>query len=336
MDEEKIGDSNLGEQMRRRKRINRMKTGMLVLLSLWVVVSVFFMVFFGFRLNRLTQQIKTLQENQEILEEYLQSENDVINQLSESLMEYQEEPDTEDAGESGDTDGTAREEEVQTSQESAQPEVEDDVHRVYLTFDDGPSEYTEEILDILDQYQVKATFFVIGKEDEHSVEMYKEIVNRGHTLAMHSFSHKYNEIYASLDAFQEDFHKLQSYLEGITGVKPVFYRFPGGSSNQVSNTDMGVFINFLNEEGITYFDWNVSSGDATQSYSSQSVIDNVMSDVDKFHTSVVLMHDTSQKHATIEALPALIEQLQAEDDVILPIDETTVLVQHISADSVTQ
>ena len=104
-------------------------------------------------------------------------------------------------------------------------------HEVYLTFDDGPSIYTEEILDILDEYQVKATFFVVGKESDAAKEALRDIVARGHTLGMHSYSHKYSELYASEEAFEADFLKLQGYLEDVTGVKSKVYRFPGGSSN---------------------------------------------------------------------------------------------------------
>lgn len=112
-----------------------------------------------------------------------------------------------------------------------------------------------------------------------------------------------------------------------------YYRFPGGSSNQVSNSDMREFIRYLNDRGITYYDWNVSSGDATsQAYTADELIQNVMGDVTKYKTSVVLMHDSAVKPATVEALPALIEQLQGIGAEILPIDENTATVHHVSID----
>ena len=134
-------------------------------------------------------------------------------------------------------------------------------HEVYLTFDDGPSIYTEEILDILDEYQVKATFFVVGKESDPTKEALRDIVARGHTLGMHSYSHKYSELYASEEAFEADFLKLQGYLEDVTGVKSKVYRFPGGSSNTVSKVNMGIYADYLDSQEVRFFDWNISSGD---------------------------------------------------------------------------
>ena len=204
---------------------------------------------------------------------------------------------------------------------------------IYLTFDDGPSTNTQQILDILKQYNVKATFFVIGKTDDLSKEMYKKIVEEGHTLGMHSYSHKYSVIYDSMSAFEQDFNQIHDYLKEVTGVDCKYYRFPGGSSNQVSNSDMREFIRYLNDRGITYYDWNVSSGDATsQAYTADELIQNVMGDVTKYKTSVVLMHDSAVKPATVEALPALIEQLQGIGAEILPIDENTATVHHVSID----
>ena len=92
------------------------------------------------------------------------------------------------------------------------------VRKVYLTFDDGPSGNTSRILDILAEYDVKATFFVVGKEEEQYQELYKRIVDEGHTLGMHSYSHKYDEIYQSVDSFAQDMSKLQEFLYETTGV----------------------------------------------------------------------------------------------------------------------
>ena len=232
---------------------------------------------------------------------------------------------------------------AQYGQKAAEPVAEtasdrsekEDRPRVALTFDDGPSSNTAAILDTLAQYNVKATFFVVGKEDEESQEMYKRIVNEGHTLGMHSYSHKYSVIYDSLENFEDDFTKIQNYLYDITGEDCHYYRFPGGSSNQVSNTDMKEFIKYLNDQDVTYFDWNVTSGDATsQAYTADELVDNVLEDVVKYKTSVVLLHDANTKETTVEALGPMIEALQAQGVELLPITEDTTVIQHISADSV--
>lgn len=115
----------------------------------------------------------------------------------------------------------------------------------------------------------------------------------------------------------------------------MYYRFPGGSSNQVSNTDMKEFISYLNSQGVTYFDWNVSSGDATsQAYTSDELVENVLKDVVKYKTSIVLMHDSDTKPATVEALGPMIEALNKLGAQILPIDDDTTAIQHVTADSV--
>lgn len=363
--EDNSPEINMSEKIRKRKRVDRMKTGLLLIMMVWVIVSIVISVSFWFRLSSLTQQMKVLRENQLVIDDYIKAEKEALDKKSESDQTEEEISQSANKKEKEDTDvketdpqsgnqdgekasqketdasdgqtGASGKEEDTSKEEETKPPVPEGVRKVYLTFDDGPSIYTEELLDILDQYQVKATFFVIGKDDEYSREMYKEIVARGHTLGMHSYSHKYNEIYDSMDAFIADFTTIRDYLTSVTGKAPVFYRFPGGSSNQVCNIDMEEFIRYLNEQGITYFDWNVSSGDATSNtYTTQDVLDNVMMDVNKYDTSVILMHDTSTKHATIEALPALLDQLLADGDAILPIDESTVPVQHISAESVAE
>lgn len=218
-------------------------------------------------------------------------------------------------------------------EEDAAPE-DGSVRRVYLTFDDGPSSNTERILDILAQYDVKATFFVVGKEESQYRELYQRIVAEGHTLGMHSYSHKYDEIYQSVESYAEDLSRLQEFLYETTGVWCRYCRFPGGSSNTVSRVDMYDLITYLDEQDIAYFDWNVSSGDASNSYiSEEAIIANCMTTLPNYQESIILMHDASNKNTTVEALPALIEQIQAMDNtVIVPITEDTEPIQHISND----
>ena len=152
---------------------------------------------------------------------------------------------------------------------------------------------------------------------------------------MHSYSHNYSTLYKSLKSFKSDFNKIHSLLEDVTGLDITLYRFPGGSSNQVSNIDMKECISWFNEKGIVYYDWNVSSEDAvSNSYTAKSVIKSVMRDIGKYTESVVLLHDTAAKDETVKALPDLIEKLQKQGYELLPITEDTTPVQHISADSV--
>lgn len=238
-----------------------------------------------------------------------------------------------DEGQSSDsTDADAQGEEAEVSEPTGE-QLYPDYRKVYLTFDDGPSSNTEEILEILDRYGVKATFFVVGKTDEHSQEMYRRILEEGHTLGMHSYSHRYGEIYASTEAFTEDLDKIRDYLYDMTGETSCFYRFPGGSSTAQNSTDVQALIDVLDERGVSYFDWNVVNGDgASVTLSTTQLIDNVMNNMERYHTAIVLMHDAAGKHTTVEALPVIIERiLQMENTVILPITEDTARIQQVKA-----
>lgn len=163
---------------------------------------------------------------------------------------------------------------------------------VYLTFDDGPGPYTERLLDILDRYRVKATFFVVDTEDAHLI---KEIVRRGHSIGIHSVSHNYREIYASPEAYFADLYAMQWRIYELTGVKTTLMRFPGGSSNTVSqNTCKGIMTlltEAVQDAGFQYFDWNVDSDDAGDTHRTGLVVDNIIRGVHETGVAVVLQHD---------------------------------------------
>ncbi len=296
----------LKEERDRRKRVQHIRTGIITVISVWMILSIVITCILCAKVISLQKQINIMTGS------YDQSAS-VDQQVNQSSGE-----DTADVVLGQPT----------TAEDNRASEG--DLHKVYLTFDDGPSEHTNEILDILDDYGIKATFFVVGKEDEASLAAYQRIVDEGHTIAMHSYSHKYSDIYSSLDAFQTDLERIQNLIYDTTGVECRYYRFPGGSSNKVSNTDMSAYISYLNAQGITYYDWNVSSGDATtQAFTADELVENVMADVVKYKTSIVLLHDSTAKTTTVQALPAMIEALQQSGAVILPIDEDTTVIQHV-------
>ena len=323
--------SSLKEQQERRKRINRIKRGLISFIGIWMLLCMFLCVVLLFKVNSLEKQISQLVSDATVSKSAAETMSENTSDKS-GVFSYDS---TESIGGEKATEQVIANVSNAVESDSENFAEENDQLKVYLTFDDGPSDNTAAILDTLAKYNVKATFFVVGKTDDQSKEMYQRIVNEGHTLGMHSYSHKYSVVYDSLEAFETDFNQLQSYLYDLTGQECRLYRFPGGSSNQVSNTDMSEFIRFLNEEGVTYFDWNVSSGDATsQAYTADELLNNVLTDVPKYKTSVVLMHDSNTKSTTVEALGPMIEALQGMGAQILPIDENTTLVQHIKADSV--
>lgn len=291
----------------KRRRVARIKTAIVSFIAIWMFISIVSTIVLTIKVISLQRQINIITGKESDTVE--NADTAVDNTSEEFLQAY----------------GLAAEENL------ANPE---DTLKVYLTFDDGPSGNTAEILDTLDDYGVKATFFVTGKEDEESKALYQRIVDEGHTIGMHSYSHRYSELYSSVDSFANDLDRIQNLIYDTTGVDSMYYRFPGGSSNQVSKVDMTKYIDYLNEQGITYFDWNVSSGDATsQAYSSEELVENVMSDVVKYKTSIVLLHDSDSKDATVAALPSMIENLQSVGAVILPISDETTLIQHVTVES---
>ena len=311
-------ENGLKQELDRRKRINRIKSIIVSFVGIWMLASVILCATLFVKVIHLENNLNKVLQNMPQVE---QVENE----------ETKNSPDA-DTGknvEYGKQD--------QTGQDDANKKKADDGEKlkVYLTFDDGPSTNTQQILDILKQYNVKATFFVIGKTDDLSKEMYKKIVEEGHTLGMHSYSHKYSVIYDSMSAFEHDFNQIHDYLKEVTGVDCKYYRFPGGSSNLISNVPMDYFIHYLNTQGIIYYDWNVSAGDgASTAYTSEEIVENVTDDVVKYKTSVVLLHDGTDKSATVEALGPLIEALEGMGAQILPIDEDTQVIQYVKADTV--
>ena len=163
---------------------------------------------------------------------------------------------------------------------------------VYLTFDDGPSAYTAELLDVLDAYGAKATFFVVGSG---SGNMMRQIVKRGHSIGIHAVNHDYGKLYASPEAYFDDLMKMQSIIYDNTGVKTTLMRFPGGSSNLVSRHSCEGIMTFLTQAvqdaGFQYFDWNVYSGDAGETKRTEKVVDNVIEGIQQHRVSIVLQHD---------------------------------------------
>jgi peptidoglycan/xylan/chitin deacetylase (PgdA/CDA1 family) len=208
----------------------------------------------------------------------------------------------------------------------------DGIKRVYLTFDDGPSSNTAAILDILAEYGVKATFFVVGDTSEEGKALYQRIVAEGHSIGVHSYSHKYSEIYASDEAFFTDFYLMSDYLYDVTGVRTKLCRLPGGSSNTVSSIDMAGVVNALNAQGVTCYDWNISGKDADgQALSAEEIADNVLTGVERFQTSMVLLHDGKDKSTTVDALRLILEDLTAREQLeIKPITEETPVILHIT------
>lgn len=183
----------------------------------------------------------------------------------------------------------------------------------YLTFDDGPSDNTLEILKILDTYNAKATFFVINTKN---IDYVKQIHAAGHTVGLHSYTHNYGNIYSSPTAYYADLNQISAVVESLIGVKSTVIRFPGGGSNSVSKRYcVGIMSNLTKSvlaNGYSYFDWNVSSGDAESNTPAYTTIrDNVLNQAKNKNSICVLFHDSAVKTTTVQALPEIIEGLKA-------------------------
>lgn len=305
----------------RRKRVQRLKKMIIGIVAAGIVIPLLCCVYLSCRLHTIDGTLKTLEQRLDELDIRNQELQTLLQQLQEQESTPEQTPQIQE-----DSSGAEASEPV-AEESSGQEEI----HKVYLTFDDGPSIYTNDILDILDSYNVKATFFVVGKEETNAEEALQRIVDEGHTLGMHSYSHKYKELYESMDSFTQDFARIRDSIYQATGVESVCYRFPGGSSNTVSKIDMHDFIEYLDSQGVEYYDWNVSSGDGgSMKLSTDTLLENCTKDIDTRDTSIILLHDSAEKPTTVEALPDIIENILARPDtVILPITENTRPIHHI-------
>ena len=196
---------------------------------------------------------------------------------------------------------------------------------MYLTFDDGPSENTKKIMDILAKYDAKATFFVTGRNQDYNY-LIKDAYNAGHTIALHTYSHEYSTVYASVDAYFDDLNKVGQMVKKEIGFVPHYIRFPGGSSNTVSRRYcqgiMSTLTKEVVEKGYQYYDWN---GDSTDASGNHVAVDKLIRNGTSCHDNnvMILCHDTQAKDTTVQALPAIIEHYKNLGYTFKGIDDAT-------------
>ncbi|MEJ8547725.1 exo-beta-N-acetylmuramidase NamZ domain-containing protein [Brevibacillus borstelensis] len=210
------------------------------------------------------------------------------------------------------------------SQTPAKPESSQVQEKVaYLTFDDGPSPITTEVLDILKAHDVKATFFVVGKSVPGHEAILKRAIADGHVVGGHTYSHNYRTIYKDLPSFFADLEKGNQLIEKATGIKPTVFRYPGGSTNTVSktyqnaalynnqHTVMSAIKTEAAKRGYAFIDWNITNGDArSNKYTPENALANIKAQVRNQKEIVVLMHDAATKSSTAKSLPAVIQFLK--------------------------
>lgn len=190
-------------------------------------------------------------------------------------------------------------------------------HGVFLTFDDGPTgNITPQVLDILAQYGVKATFFVLGKQVEEYPELAQRAVNEGHLLAGHSYSHDYDSLYATEQSFMDEVNRTYNIISGLyPPEQPPFklIRFPGGSYNAGDHAaEKQIYKDTLKTNGYYYADWNSLNGDAEGAEKDAEGLFNYFVSSIATNNLVVLMHDAATKQETVNALPRMIEYLQEQ------------------------
>ncbi len=183
----------------------------------------------------------------------------------------------------------------------------------YLTFDDGPSEVTESVLDTLREYGVKATFFVVGNEIRDEREEYlKRMAEEGHVIGLHTYTHNQNEIYRSVDSYVQDVLRTGEKVEEVCGVRAEHYRFPWGSSNCYITGMCEKMTEKLKSFGLTHHDWNVSAEDSVGRPSAYAIKHNIEKDFTRVSLPVILMHDSSINKTTADLLPEIIEMIRDE------------------------
>lgn len=284
-------------------------------------------------MNKQAQEIADLQKGLEEKEATMQGQQEYILELTQErdiLAGFQDDV-ADEASDTENEDNSFQdaypELYAQAEYDKRFSEEENTNKTAYLTFDDGPSSLTPEVLDLLDQYHAKATFFVVYSEDEQYTDYLSEIVARGHTLALHSYSHDYDKIYASVDAFLEDFEKVYHWVYEETGQRPTLFRFPGGSTNgKKAITDE--IVKEMQRRGFIYYDWNVSSGDGSTLTTTENIIENICTTINTQKFPVVLMHDGTGKYPTLKALPTVLESLQNMGYSFDALNETMTPIQY--------
>ena len=188
--------------------------------------------------------------------------------------------------------------------------------RAFLTFDDGPSKaVTPFILDTLNQYNIKATFFVLGQNVQYNPDLIRREYNEGHYIANHGYTHEYSKIYASVDAALEEYNFTQQAIRDALNnqlYNSKVFRFPGGSVGGKYHSIKQEAKEYLQKNGIVHLDWNALNEDAAGSYTKEQLLQNTIDTVGSHDSVVILMHDASDKILTYEMLPELIEYLQQQ------------------------
>lgn len=182
---------------------------------------------------------------------------------------------------------------------------------IYLTFDDGPSDVTDRILNTLAEKDVKGTFFVIGRTSEEDRARIRRMADEGHTVGMHTYGHDYTSMYSSVEAYLTDMYDIYSLILEETGTAPSVFRFAGGSVNGYNSGIYQELIAEMIRRGFVPFDWNISAEDATsRGKTAGEIQETIVGQASRVRRGIVLMHDSGAKGTTAEALGPTIDALR--------------------------
>lgn len=208
---------------------------------------------------------------------------------------------------------------VATAHFASQVKKENEQHTgkkktAYLTFDDGPSDNTRKILDVLSEKKAVATFFLIGNEiTPEREDIVKRTIDQGNAVGVHTFCHEKNKLYCNADSFFEDFQKATESIQKVTGKKPLLHRFPWGSNNGYVSSYVDALHEKLKEMGVKSFDWNVSGEDSIGGTVAQSTIyNNVKKDVTRYDDPIILLHDSATMDNTAAVIGQIIDYIKSE------------------------
>ena len=187
---------------------------------------------------------------------------------------------------------------------------------VYFTFDDGPSPNTEVLLDMLAEEGVKATFFVCAQAEdrEYSARLLRRMRDEGHTIALHTYTHQYKEVYCSLESYLTDLSKVNDFVFQCTGIYADIVRFPGGSCTSGADPAlMRSLADELTRRGYIFYDWTAPSGDdGAKAAPSERIAENILAGINGRQVEIVLCHDNATPTTTPEAVRSVIHRLREE------------------------
>ncbi len=185
----------------------------------------------------------------------------------------------------------------------------------YLTFDDGPNiSVTPKVLDILNEEEVKATFFVIGKNVDSHPEIVKRAYEEGHFIANHGFNHNNKLLYQSSESFINEIKKTDEAIGKAIGIPDYcahVFRFPNGFMSPNNKSKKKEMVNLLKDINYTYIDWNCLNNDSVKKYSSYQLLNNLKKTSKNKKTLVILMHDTKDVSNSSTVLKESISYLKS-------------------------